>query len=221
MLGILTQARAAEVRRLLSAPEPAALRTWALELLTDAASPAGVCAAVCHPLGFVCIPAYRAEGWGLCLHIWGAVRPDPAAVPSIHSHTWDLASYVLCGGLENQVVDVASAADDATHRILQISSIGPLDVIEPTDRLVRCLGPVATRIGPGGRYGLPARVFHTTIPRESGLTATVVLGENRYEPPEFVLGPLDSSLRVMLRPSCAFAELRELARSAIDEITRF
>lgn len=217
----LTPSRAAEVRRTLAAGTPSGgVRRWALDLLAHIARATEPVAAVQHPLGFVCIPAYRAESWGLCLHIWSAAHSDFSASATIHSHSWDMASQVLCGHLDNHIIGIKPAVSDATHRILRITSVGRLDIIEPTDQIVRCDRPDITGIDAGLSYGLAARKYHRSVPQASALTATAVLGENRHQPPELALGALDSTLRTETRPKCTPAVLRDIAQSAVDEIAR-
>ena len=82
---------------------------WALELLRDIASGRCELTAVRHPLGFLCIPAQRSGEHGICIHVWTPALQPALTTSQVHSHSWDLTSYVLYGTLLNQRIRVAGA----------------------------------------------------------------------------------------------------------------
>lgn len=185
---------------------------FALALLRDIASGRRELTAVRHPLGFLCIPAERRGAHGVCIHLWTpAFQPAPST-SNMHSHSWDLTSYVLYGTLENQRILVAEARGSATHRIFEVRSRGDVDELHATSRLV-CCRPGGTREhGPGCVYVLAAGEFHATAVPGPHDVATVVLGRTRPQGADLSLGPLHTGSHTIVRSRCG---ARETARAAL------
>jgi hypothetical protein len=206
----LTSTEAVAVRRCLSNSDGYEdLSGWASTVLTEIRGGSRSPPAIKHPLGFICIQLFRSAGWGLCIHVWESPAvPVTLTTSPIHSHSWDLFSQVLCGRLENIEVCVANAFPYPTHRILEVTSVHGTDQIRPTQRLVCWKRTDSVHIGAGENYSLPAGTFHVSRPSEVGLTATVLLGEDRYASPELALGRLDSCDHVITRQACPPRDLR-------------
>lgn len=188
-------------------------------MLAEIHSGARVPPAVRHPLGFTCVQLYRSTAWGLCMHVWESGQaPITLTTSPIHSHSWDLSSQVFCGQLENIEVQVRDSPSSPTHRILEITSSGGTDRINPTDRLVCRTHAESVWIEAGENYTLPAGTFHMSRPGADGLTATIVLAENRDASPELVLGRLDSQHHVVARWHNSVADLRQMARAALRDL---
>ena len=129
--------------------------------------------AVLHPLGFLCIPAQRSGEHGICVHVWTPALQPTITTSQVHSHSWDLTSYVLYGTLFNQRIRVAEAGAAATHRIFEVRSRGDRDELHATTRLVSC-EPEPTR-----EYG--AGIPCTTW-RPGSSTQPLSLARRRWQP---------------------------------------
>jgi len=185
---------------------------WALELLRGIAAGRVELAAVRHPLGFLCLPAQRRGEHGVCVHLWTPEFQPTLTTSGVHSHSWDLTSYVLYGTLHNQRVHVAEAPGAATHRIFEVRSRGGVDELHATGRLVSCEPEPAHEHGAGSVYLLPAGEFHSTVVPGSQEVATVVLGRSRPGAADLSVGPLHTRSHVITRSRCS---ARETARAAL------
>ena len=196
------------------------LSSWAHAMLADIRAGSRSPQAIMHPLGFTCIKLYRSASWGLCMHIWRSqeIPPDLITTP-IHSHSWDLSSQVVCGSLENIEVYVIDDPPSPTHRVVEITSNGDTDLIQPTQRLVRCALTESVHIEAGENYCLPAGTFHVSRSRAIGLTATLLLASHRKAAPELALGGLDSCDHVIKRKACSPEDLRLIADVTLRDIT--
>src|SRR6266536_227127 len=132
----------------------------------------------------------------------------------IHDHTWQLTSFVVCGELENRVIQVDDV-DDPTHRVFEIRGTGSDDFLRPTERLVRFRCSGIERVKQGGRYVMAAGQFHYTQVAEGITTATVVLAERKTTSPERSLGPFDMPRHRMTRADCSPTELAEAAHAVL------
>ncbi len=185
---------------------------WVLSLLRDMAKGRRDPTAVRHPLGFLCLPAERLGEHGVCVHLW---TPDiqPALTTSeVHSHSWDLISYVLYGTLHNQRVHVADTPQAATHRVFEVHSHGDVDELHATSRLVTCQPDAVGVHGAGCVYVLPAGEFHTTVLPGEQDVVTVVLGRSRPRAADLSLGPVHTRSHTVRRSRC---NARESARAAL------
>jgi hypothetical protein len=187
------------------------LPRWALSLMRDIASGGRELTAVRHPLGFLCFPAERQGGHGVCVHFWTPGLRSVLTTSKVHSHSWDLTSYVLYGTLLNQRIRVAPAAGQATHRLFEVRSHGDVDELRATTRLVS-YRPEAGRLhGAGSVYILPAGEFHATvIPGEQDV-ATVVLSRSHPQIADVALGPVHAPDHTLTRSRCDAQETASAA----------
>lgn len=176
--------------------------------------------AIHHPLGFVCLPMQRRGAYGICVHLWTEQRPDLELTTSpMHSHSWDLLSYVLYGEVRNQLLQVADAPDDPTHRLFEVHSDGDTDEIRPTARVVRCApGPVESTCA-GGTYQLVAGEFHMTVVPGAAEAATVVLGRARRDVVDLSLGSLHARRHRVSRHQCTAQETAQAATLIAQRLT--
>lgn len=183
-----------------------------ISVMTEVAAGRRPMVAIRHPLGFVCLQVQRQGAYGVCVHLWTEWRPESELTTSpMHSHSWDLLSYVLYGEIGNQLVHVTDAPAAPTHRLFEVLSDGDMDEIRPTDRLVRCEpGPVQS-IAASGVYHLAAGEFHLTVVRGDVETATVVLGHARTDLVDLSLGPLGTRRHRVSRQRCTEPETAHAA----------
>jgi hypothetical protein len=196
-----------------------AVPQWTVETLREVAAGRDGIRAVRHPLGFVCLPLERAGERGVCVHVWSAqLTAGRATISTVHAHSWDLVSYVLYGALRNELVDVADDPEVPTHRLCEISSDAAGDEIRSTGRLVRRGARVSEVHQQGDVYGMPAGVFHETVPE--GETATVALGSGRPGAVDLALGDLHTGTHRIRRQVCDRQETVRAATMVLDRIVK-
>ncbi|MGH3766844.1 MAG: hypothetical protein ACRDS0_25425 [Pseudonocardiaceae bacterium] len=175
-------------------------------------------AAVRHPLGFICLPVARHGECGVCVHVWTGHPPEVELTTSpMHSHSWDLLSYVLYGEVRNQLVQVADAPATPSHRVFEVHSHGDADEIRRTARLVHCTPGVAQSTTSGGSYRLAAGEFHMTV--VAGQAATVVLGHSRAGTLDLSLGSLGTPTHRVPRQRCSRRETVTAATHVARSLT--
>lgn len=192
---------------------------FARRVLDDIARGRRPIAAVRHPLGFLCLPLERRDGFGVCLHLWPARPPPaPATTSTVHCHSWDLTSFVLSGTVRNvraRLVDepASRARWGTAHRVFEVVSHGDVDELRATTRVVRYSPGADTAHGAGETYTLPAGAFHSTFVVGGHDAATVALGRQDPEGGDLSLGPLDLETHRVRRRTC---DPGETARTALD-----
>jgi hypothetical protein len=173
--------------------------------------------AVRHPLGFLCLPLYRDGVRGACVHIWSAsLPPAPVTTSRMHSHSWDLASYVLYGRVGNVVLHVVDDPSGGTHRVFEIHSHGDADEVRATPRLVRFNMARHEAVGPGDTYRMDAGTFHESVMTDGPEAATLALGRASTAR-DLSLGRLDTPTHWVTRAHC---DPEETARAATMVLTR-
>lgn len=189
-----------------------------IQVMTAIADGARPMTAVRHPLGFICLPVQRRDQYGICVHVWTGHTPaEPEVTTSpMHSHSWDLLSYVLYGEVRNQLVQVIDAPAAPSHRVFEVHSDGDSDEIRCTTRLVCCVPGEAQATAAGGAYQLAAGKFHMTmVPAQA---ATVVLGRSRADVLDLSLGDLETPTHRIPRQRCVQQETAHLARTLADRL---
>ncbi|HEX5496388.1 MAG TPA: hypothetical protein VFX70_17635 [Mycobacteriales bacterium] len=172
-----------------------------------------------HPLGFLCLPVHRDGEYGVCVHVWSpALARAHATTSEVHSHSWDLVSFVLYGRVGNTLLHVADDAVAATHRVFEIHSHGDIDEIRATPRRVRYLTARHCAAGPGGTYRVPTGRFHASVIEDGRGAATVVLGRSRRSAIDLSLGPLDTPTHRVLRQRCGAGETADAARMVLRRL---
>ncbi len=184
---------------------------WALSVMQEIISGDRELTAVRHPLGFLCFPAERLATRGVCVHLWAPGRRSALTTSTVHSHSWDLTSYVLYGTLRNQRIRVTPAAGPATHRLFEVHSRDDVDELQATSRLVSYQPEADSVHGPGSVYFLPAGEFHATVVPDGQEVATVVLSRSRPPATDVALGPVHAPSHTLSRSRC---DPRETARAA-------
>lgn len=187
-------------------------------VMTAVAQGSRAMAAVRHPLGFICLPVTRHGEYGICVHVWtGQLAEVELTTSPMHSHSWDLLSYVLYGEVRNQLVRVNEAPATPSHRVFEVHSDGEFDEIRRTPRLVRPAPEAAQRTAAGACYGLAAGQFHLTVVAEQA--ATVVLGRNRPGVRDLSLGNAGTRTHRVRRQRCGQPETMHLARALADRMS--
>ncbi|MGH8916964.1 MAG: hypothetical protein ACRD0H_01240, partial [Actinomycetes bacterium] len=191
-----------------------------IHVMTEVAAGRRRIAAIRHPLGFVCLPVQRHGDYGICVHLWTALRSEAELTTSpMHSHSWDLLSYILYGEVRNQLVHVTDAPNAPTHRLFEVFSDGDTDEIRPTGRLVRCEpGPVESTAA-GEVYRLAAGQFHMTVVPGQAEAATVVLGQARTDATDLSLGALGTPRHRVSRRRCTEPETANAAQLVARRLT--
>ncbi len=195
---------------------------WAFGVLGEVAQHRTSIAAVRHPLGFVCLPVERTGEAGVCVHVWSErlARASPTT-STMHSHSWDLISYVLYGSVRNNVLDVndvADAPDDAAYRVFEVRSSGDADEVRETPRLVRYEIRAAGLSHRSDIYSLAGGVFHATVVQ--GEAATVALGRSRWAAMDLSLGGIDGKTHRVRRQHCDRDETAHAARVVTEQLAQ-
>jgi hypothetical protein len=190
---------------------------WASGVLGEVARNRTSVVGVRHPLGFVCLPIERTGGAGVCVHVWSDSFPRASPTTStMHSHSWDLISYVLYGSVRNELIHVADAPDEAMYRVFEIRSVGDVDEVRETPRLVRCEVKAAEFNHQNDIYSLSAGVFHATVVR--GEAATVALGSGRPGMMDLSLGGINRKTHRVRRQRCDCDETAHAARMVAERL---
>lgn len=173
---------------------------------------------ICHPLGFLCLPIERLGDHGICVHQWTPDLRPSLTTSAVHSHSWDLTSYVLYGKLRNERMRVVDGPAFPTHRVFEVRSHGDVDELSATTRLVSCHPEAVDQYGAGGVYSLPAGEFHTTVLADERGAATVALGHSRNHADDLTLGAVHTRSHVVVRQRCAAPETARAARLIADRL---
>jgi hypothetical protein len=190
----------------------AALQRWIFEVFPRLAPEQLPAPAVRHPLEFVCLPLHRDDRYGLCVHVW---EGDRSVHPVSHAHSWDLWSYVFRGTIFNQTMSVHDEAKDPESRVYEVKSVGAVDEIRATGRLVRHSLGRLQEVHTGHIYQLPAGRFHRS--GHHGPTATIVLGEHDKDRDNLILGDIDGEPWTSTpRRLCSTEEVRHLLHGLSD-----
>jgi hypothetical protein len=207
-------------REIVGGATSGALHSWTEAVLTEIAEGRRQLRAVRHPLGFLCLPVIRAGDDGVCVHVWLADRPPVEATTSpMHSHSWDLLSYVLYGEIHNETLTVEDDPDRPTHRIYEVRSHDDVDEIHATARLVRPATGAVDVHRPGGAYTLRAGHFHVTDVLPGQAAATVALGRMRRGAHDLSLGPVTGHTHVVRRQHCTPGETTTAAQTVTAHLS--
>jgi hypothetical protein len=119
-----------------------------------------------HPLGFIMLRLGQVPEGSIRLHIWpGYYAGGDRASGSIHEHRWSLASYILCGCLENSVVkvsEISAASSRQSWRLTEITHEGHHDYVNLLGVTVQAEVVAEMAYTTGDRYFLGPRIFHQT-----------------------------------------------------------
>lgn len=175
--------------RLLADDQPARLRDWAVDLLSDIASGAQCCAAVQHPLNFFCFPVSRVGTEGICIHHWAPDRPPIHPEEDfVHSHSWDLVSHVLLGQVRNETFLVQDVGDGSELELYRVTTGESYDEIASTGRRILSTTVGVDRVEAGVTYALDAGTFHRTC-SAGGAVVTIVAGRDVSPQQNLFVGP--------------------------------
>ena len=150
--------------------------------------------------------------------MWTPALQPALTTSQVHSHSWDLTSYVLYGTLHNQRIRVADAGAAATHRIFEVRSHGDRDELHATNRLVSCEPEAASEYGAGCVYFLRAGEFHTTVVPGQQEVATVALGRSRPQAADLSVGPRQARSHAITRSRCDASETARAARQVAGRL---
>jgi hypothetical protein len=194
-----------------------ATRLWVLNVLDEITKGRSSIRAKRHPLGFVCFPIERRGHQGVCVHVWSDSLPRAALTTSIvHSHSWDLTSYMLYGSIRNEIFDVIDRPERAKYRIFEIRNDGEIDHVCATSRLVDCAVVAAEVKHKGDSYVVPAGAFHATVMQ--GEAATVAFGSLRPGTMDLSLGRIDTETHWIRRQRCDRDETMSVARIVMQRL---
>ena len=160
-------------------------------------------AAKLHPLGFHCIPVYRSEDFGLCVHGWlPGARRETSPTSDMHMHTFDMVSMVLHGEVINKELDLV-AAGPKRYRIFEIDKDGgeDVDLFTDTGLDTAVLEHDPLKVSPGQTYSIRSKVYHSAeeTARKGDFTVTLMLAKNWDDGPQRTLVELERVATTPLR----------------------
>ena len=170
-----------------------------------------------HPLGFVRVNAQDMGDVRLRLHIWprrNRVLQDP--LWPVHTHAFELKSYIICGTVTNHGYKSVITRAGATNRLYRVIYARDYSLLEKEESRIRCEVVGKMSYNPGDTYAVPQNTLHTTVVPEETLAATLVTVSNRVDKPPLVVGDIDhpsplSFQRKQCAPRLLRMWLRELA----------
>ena len=219
-----TRQEASTLRRALEdagGGDAACAQDWVRRFLEQIAEGERAPAAKLHPLGFHCIPVYRADDFGLCVHGWlpGAQR-ETSPTSDMHMHTFDMISMVLHGNVINKELDLVDEGPQR-YRIFEIRKDGSEDVDVFTDTgfdtAVREHDPA--KISAGEKYAIGSGVYHSAdeTVQSQDFTVTLMLAQHWDNGPQRTLVEADRAGMIPLRYERRLLS-REATRKAALEV---
>lgn len=176
-----------------------------------------------HPNGFLYVPLIEENMMAVRLHVWPPGREktnDKTLNWFIHSHSWDLQSYVLCGNILKSIYEVSNS-HAPTHRIYHAYSFGLQNELHATDSLVSCKLKSTEKISPGKTYTIKSDTFHTAPVNVNQLTATLVVWQKAKYGVSKVLGSLNGDkIYAMKRTACNSDETEYLIKLVEQNLCR-
>lgn len=195
-----------------------AVPRWAAAALHEVTTGRNPITAVRHPLGFLCLPLERAGEQGVCVHVWtDQLAQATPTTTTMHSHSWDLVSFVLYGTLCNEVLDVTDSRPESTCQVFEVDSGPGGDELRRTGRLVGHRTATKQLHRRGQVYSLPAGVFHRTS--TLGEAATVALGRGHPGTSDLVLGAADTATHRVRRQACDREETVRVATLVVQRLS--
>jgi hypothetical protein len=173
-----------------------------------------------HPYGFLVLRLAELPSHEVIrLHIWPAdARKRQEPDWPVHSHPWDLRSYVLAGHLQNQLFDVSSTVS-GEFRLYAVEYAGQESILRATDRMVGCQLASVASYEQGDQYCVSSDEFHVTHVDPGVFAATLVVTSRPTATPPSVVGQPghDESYRYIRRP-CSPDVARGLVSSLASSI---
>jgi hypothetical protein len=197
--------------------------SWVRRFLVEAAAGERAPAAKLHPLGFHCLPVYRSDVFGLCVHGWlpGARRESPPT-SDMHMHTFDMISRVLVGAVVNTELNLVTQGPQQ-YRIFEIRKDGGEDVDVFTDTGVDTAVEKhrTLKVSVGGQYAIERKVYHSSdeTARNAEFSVTLMLADNWDSSPQRTLVESERVGEVPLRYErrlLSAAETRSSARELLE-----
>ena len=175
-------------------------------------------AAKLHPLGFCCIPVYRSDDFGLCVHGWlPGVRRETSPTSDIHMHTYDMISLVLHGNFINKELDLVETGLKR-YRIFEIGKSGgeDVDVFTDTGLDTAVLEHDPVKVSAGETYAIRSMVYHSAdeTVRNQDSTVTLMLAKNWDDGPQRTLVELERAAATPLRYERRLLSSSETRRAA-------
>lgn len=190
------------------------LTPWVSGYLEQVAAGERVTAAKLHPLGFHCIPVYRSDEFGLCVHGWlpGARRAD-SPTSDIHMHSFDTISAVLAGNVINKELKLVDVGPER-YRIFEIRKDGErgdadVDVFSDTGLETAIEDREVVNVAAGQTYSVERFVYHSAdeTVRSEDCAVTLMLAEHWDASPQ----------RTLVKASRADAVPRRYERTMLSE----
>ncbi len=144
-----------------------------------------------HPVGFGHAKLVEDENLTIRLHLW----PIPAIPPQdppwlVHRHAWPLTSYVIYGGVTNELY-VVNAEEEGPYRLYSVGYEGTTSVMHATPQRISCTLDSECQVDASGKYHIAASSFHSTTANSTKPTATIAVTGRMTGDPPTVVGSAD------------------------------
>ena len=177
--------------------------SWVRHFLEQVAK--GECAPVgkLHPLGFHCIPVYRSDEFGLCVHGWlpGKQR-EISPTSDMHMHTFDMISAVVAGNVINKELELVDDGADR-YRIFEIRKDGgeDVDVFTDTGLETAIEERGISKVSAGEQYSIDRFLYHSAdeTMQHQDFTVTLMLAHNWDDSPQRTLVEAARAATIPLR----------------------
>ena len=172
-----------------------------------------------HPLGFfVRVLETLPTGERIRLHVWHAsVCGNQGSELSIHSHPFELSSYIVFGQLRNITYDVVHSASGG-NRLFSVGYDDQHSVLTPTHERVSWQARSEAKLAAGAQYHVPAGQFHATSVPPEAVAATIVITGPEGAAQARVVGP-DVGSPIRYRRSDQNLP-RELLEEVLEQLRR-
>jgi hypothetical protein len=173
--------------------------------------------AVRHPLGFACLPFYRVEQFGACVHVWpNKWQASKLTTSPYHCHSWHLLSYILYGSVGNQLVEVSEGTQ---YKAFAVTGENGTDHIVATGARMDIRVSEPDFCEAGDFYELAAGLFHASAMRDDGRpAATLVLGSHYPDRLDVTLGEPHIENHEVTREKFDAAQTAAIAELAMLEL---
>lgn len=148
------------------------------------------CQPLWHPLGFVsCVVRDEPNLLMVRVHYWPkAERRTKSPDWPIHTHKYDLSSFVLMGSVRD--MQYRTESNGSEYAIYSVSYHGENSAIAPSKREVSVVRIVDEMHCVGDEYSVPVGVFHQTFVPLDNNAMTLVALSNFQDTDALVLGNL-------------------------------
>ncbi|MFQ6603526.1 hypothetical protein [Flavobacterium sp. C3NV] len=146
-----------------------------------------------HPLGFIYCKLYVSKNSDeiIRLHIWDSEFHKIATELDIHTHYYEINSFVIKGQIVNEVYSekIDYSEDYEKHYIYKGEYLNDNRILKKTDSFLNLIKSNKEIIKQNELYKIELNTFHKGYPSNfEEMTATIVFNENHQAPNPIIVG---------------------------------